>query len=82
MVALPHLRKVDLSACKLGVQGCMAVARALKDRDGAYVELEDNCIIGSTAGDELCSMPRLNVQLSRPVYSLQGAASLPLRALT
>ena len=33
--ALPYLRKVCLGACNLGVQGCMAVAHALKDRDSA-----------------------------------------------
>ena len=49
----------------------MVVACVLKDRDGAYVELEDNnCIIGSTAGDELCGMQGLNVHQSRPVCRL------------
>ena len=62
--ALPHLRKVDLAACRLGVQGCMAVAHALKGRDGALVDLKYNSVtIGSVEGVELYNMPGMDVRL-------------------
>ena len=36
--ALPHLpHQLDLYSCQLGLQGCIAVVQALKDRDGARV---------------------------------------------
>ena len=63
--ALPHLRKVNLGKCKLGVEGCMPIAaRALTDRDSIYVNLLWNDFaIGSIEGDELHNMPGLNVWL-------------------
>ena len=61
---LSHLRIVDLSSCKLEVQDCMAVARALKDRDGVFVELCWNDItLGSAEGDELRNMSGIRVRL-------------------
>ena len=62
--ALPHLRTVDLWSCKIGVEGCMAVARALKDRDGALVYLACNGVnIHSIEGDELRNMPGISIVL-------------------
>ena len=62
--ALPHLSRLDLYACDLRAQGCMAVARALKDRDGAVVDMRWNgVIIDSAEGIELCRMPGINVLL-------------------
>ena len=56
LTALPHLRKVHLIACDLGAQGCMAVVRALKDRDGMLVCLGGNGVtIGSAEGNALYS---------------------------
>ena len=63
---LPHLRTVDLQCCKLRAHGCMAVARALKDRDGAAVYLARNGVAHaqhSTEGDELYTMPGINILL-------------------
>ena len=47
----------------------MAAARALKDRDGAYVDLRCNGVfedefIGSAEGDELCNMPGVTIYVS------------------
>ena len=62
--ALPHLRTVDLWSCKIGVEGCMAVARALKDRDGALLYLACNGVnIHSIGGDELRNMPGIRIVL-------------------
>ena len=62
--ALLHLRKVFLGACGLGVQGCMAVAHALKDRDGALVDLAGNGVISSSAeGSELYNMPGISARV-------------------
>ena len=64
LIGLRHLCKVEMRFCKLGVPGCMAIAHALKDRDGAHVHLRNNGVTcGSAEGDEPCSMPGIHVQL-------------------
>ena len=60
--ALPHLRNICLSACSLGAPGCMAIARALQDRDGVLVRLDCNGVTSGTAeGHELYNMRGVNV---------------------
>ena len=42
----------------------MAIAHALKDRDGACVDLRNNEVTsGSAEGHELCNIPGINVYL-------------------
>lgn len=62
--ALPHLRRVGLYSCRLGLRGCMAVVHALKDRDGMLVHLGENGVsYGSSKGDELRNMAGIHVRL-------------------
>ena len=64
LTALPHLRKVDLGSCGLDAGSCMAIARALKDRDGMVVQLRSNGITsGSAEGISLCRMPGICVSV-------------------
>lgn len=59
-----YLRRVGLSACGLGPEGCVAVAQALKDRDGLALAMHDNAVArGSAVWGELSSMPGLTIHL-------------------
>ena len=59
---LRHLRKVDLDGCKLGAQGCMAVAQALKERDASALSLCCNGVASVSIDEhELLNMPGINV---------------------
>lgn len=61
---LPHLRKVDLSLCDLGAQGCMAVAQAVKGREGIVLVLQGNGVSdGGAFQKALLSIPGIHVHL-------------------
>lgn len=64
--ALPRLRKVDLSSCDLGVQGCIAFAGAVKERDGITLVLQDSDLaLGGNFSRKLLRISGVNVHRER-----------------
>lgn len=61
---LPRLRTIGLCSCGLGVQGCMAIVQAVKERDGTVVRLLDNGLAsGSAEAFALLNMPGITVHV-------------------
>lgn len=74
---LPHLRTIGLSSCKLGAQGCMAVAKAVKKRDGTNVDLTYNGVDSDSAeAVALPNIPGITVRVPvRNLHTLQLSAA-------